>query len=202
MSQITPLAPWDPAPVPTIETDRLTLRAHRISDLEPLAAMWALPDTARFIGMQTRSVQDIWKQIQSSIGGWALLGYGYWIVADRKTGAVIGEAGFLEGVRNISPSYSGTPEAGWVIAPEHWGKGYASETLTAMHAWSDARFPRKRSVCIIEPDHAVSIHLAKKFGYKPQYDADLDGDRIRIFERIGGQTPDAQQKEHSNGSQT
>jgi len=146
--------------------------------------MWTNNDYVRFIGNRVRTRQDLWKQIQSQIGSWVLLGYGYWIV-ERKDGTFIGEAGFLEGHRDMKPSHTGTPEAGWGIAPAFWGNGYASEIIGAIHAWSDTNFPDKRTICIIEPDHAASLHLARKIGYLPLYQADLGGAPINVFERVG-----------------
>ena len=35
---------------PPIDTDRLTLRAHRIEDFEDMCAMWTDPEVVRFIG--------------------------------------------------------------------------------------------------------------------------------------------------------
>jgi len=36
--------------VPTLETERLKLRAHRLEDFVHCAAMWADPEVTRYIG--------------------------------------------------------------------------------------------------------------------------------------------------------
>lgn len=185
MKPITPIGHAPYADILTLTTDRLILRAYRLADLIPLSQMWATPETTRFIGNQPRSAQDIWKQMQRMIGSWSLLGYGYWAVTLKDTGAVIGEAGFMEGLRDLDPALTGTPEAGWVIAPDHWNKGYATEILVAIHSWSDAHVPEKRTVCIIEPAHAASIHIAQKVGYKLRHEAQLASAPINIYERLG-----------------
>lgn len=185
MTRISPLGSISYADIPVLETARLRLRAHKIKDLEPMSAMWADPQTTRFIGNQTRSRADIWKQIQRCTGSWALLGFGYWVITDIASGAFIGEAGFMEALRDIDPSFIGTPEAGWVIAPKHWNKGYASEALQAIHAWGDAHFPDRRTVCIIEAGHTASIHVAKKYNYVALCDTLVGQAPIRVFERIG-----------------
>lgn len=185
MSEIISLGQTPFLNIPTLETKRLRLRAHELSDLSALSEIWANPDTTRFIGNQTRTREDLWKQIQRSVGGWAILGYGYWVITLKDTGQVIGEAGLMEGLRDITPPFTGTPEAGWVVSPDHWNKGYASEVLGAMHSWSDANIPGKRTVCMIEPDHAASIHLAHKAGYRAKYDTHIGYAPIRVFERTG-----------------
>ena len=184
MNQIKSLGEVPYAGIPTLETTRLRLRPYKVSDLNDMEAMWSDTDYVRFIGNRVRTRPDLWKQIQSQIGSWALLGYGYWII-ERKDGAFIGEAGFLEGLREMSPNHIGTPEAGWGITPAHWGKGYATEALGAIHEWSDAHLAGKRTVCIIEPEHAASLHLAQKQGYRLLYQAELGEAPINILERNG-----------------
>lgn len=168
---------------PTLITKRLTLRPYRIEDLEPASAMWADEDTYRFIGGKGRSRSDIWQQIQRGLGAWALLGYGFWAVEERASGHFVGEAGFLEGLRDIAPSLEGYPEAGWVFSSEGRGKGYASEALTAMLAWAGDALPGREIRCIIEPDHVASIHIAEKAGFERMVSTVLAGQPVVIFNR-------------------
>jgi len=184
MNQIKSLGGLSYSDIPTLETPRLRLRPYKAADLDDMAAMWSNPDYVRFIGNRVRTRPELWKQIQSQIGSWALLGYGYWIV-ELKDRTFIGETGFLEALREMNPDHIGTPEAGWGITPAHWGQGYASEALSAIHNWSDAHFTEKRTVCMIEPEHATSIRLAEKYGYRRVYEAVLGDDPISVFERMG-----------------
>ena len=175
---------FDWTQIPQLETERLRLRAHTVSDLDSLTAMWTNPANTRFIGNKVRQRAEVWKQIQQMIGSWALLGYGFWLVEEKATGAFIGEAGFLEGLRDLSPPYHGTSEIGWVLDAPHWGKGYASEALSAMLDWADRTLTNPRTVCIIEPDHAASIRVATKAGFNKAYETSLDGGAIIVFERL------------------
>ena len=115
-------------------------------------------------------------------GLWHLLGYGYWTVCERRTELVIGEVGFADFMRVIEPSISGIPESGWIIAPSHWGKGYASEAMIAAHDWLDHACP-SRATCIIEPDNLASIKIARKCGYEEMTRSEIEGSPIIIFER-------------------
>lgn len=45
-------------------------------------------------------------------GQWSLLGYGYWVVEDKRTGRFAGEVGFADFKRVIEPSLDGVPEIG------------------------------------------------------------------------------------------
>jgi len=170
--------------IPIIETQRLRLRPYSLEDLDPLSKLWTEPETTRFIGGKPRSRADVFQQMQRNVGSWAMLGFGYWVAEARDGNKCIGEIGFMEGLRDIDPSFVGTPEAGWVIASSHWGQGYASEALAAALVWRDANIPSDRTVCIIEPKHAVSIHIAQKHGFTKQHDTIISGDPIGIFERL------------------
>jgi RimJ/RimL family protein N-acetyltransferase len=68
-------APMISAP-PVIETDRLRLREHRLSDKDVHIAMWADPRVTRFIGGEPRAPDVAWGKFLSSAGMWPVLGYG------------------------------------------------------------------------------------------------------------------------------
>ncbi|RYE86364.1 MAG: GNAT family N-acetyltransferase, partial [Hyphomicrobiales bacterium] len=117
-----------------IETERLILAPHTRGDLEPLAAMWADPDTVRFIGGKPSTRQESWMRLLRYAGLWSILGYGYWAIHDKASGRFAGELGFADFGRDMTPSIAGIPEAGWVLAPWARSRGYASEALTTLRS--------------------------------------------------------------------
>lgn len=156
----------DVAVTPVIETERLTLRGHMVEDFGECAAMWGDPEVTRFIGPPSTPA-DTWARIRGYVGQWALLGYGYWLVEERKTARLVGEVGFGEFLRDITPSLAGRPEIGWVLATDAQGKGYATEAVRAALAWADAHFRAgQKTACIIAPDNAASLRVAGKCGYR------------------------------------
>ena len=170
--------------VPVLLTKRLKLRGVEAGDFETLRAHWTHPDTVRFIGNQPRSPHLVWtRSVLNSRGLWALLGYGYWFVEDRRTGEFAGEVGFADFHRATEPTFWGLPECGWVIAPAHHGKGYASEAVGAIHDWFDAETREAKSVCIIDHDNAASLRIAGKFGYEQAGTVEVDGEPVLYFER-------------------
>ncbi len=123
--------------VPILETERLTLRAHRLDDFGPYAAMWADPVVIQHIGGKSIPDEDAWTRFLRQAGHWALLGFGYWVVEEKTTGAFAGEIGFANLRRNMEPPLGDTPEIGWVLASPFHGKGYATEAVRAALAWGD-----------------------------------------------------------------
>ncbi len=120
----------------------------------------------RFIGGRPFTQEEIWARLVRYVGHWVLLGYGYWVVTDKKTGCFLGEVGFADFKRDIEPSFEGMPEIGWVLAAHAHGRGYATEAVRAAIAWGDDHFKASRTVCIIAPENRSSIRVAEKCGYR------------------------------------
>jgi RimJ/RimL family protein N-acetyltransferase len=155
-----------PVAVPRIETGRLELRGHRADDLRDCAGMWGDPDVTRFIGGKPFSREEVWSKILRYAGHWTLLGFGYWVIADRVTGRFLGEAGFADFKRRIEPEFAGLPEIGWALASLAQGAGIATEAVHAIAAWGDQHFGNTTTVCLIHPDNTGSIRVAQKCGYR------------------------------------
>lgn len=152
--------------VPVIETERLRLRAHRADDYATCMAIWSDPEVVRYIGGRVFTAEEVWKRLLQYVGLWSLLGYGYWAVEEKHSGRYIGDIGFADFRRDMQPSLQGMLEFGWVLAPQAHGKGYASEAVAAITAWSQAHCPDLRVVCIISPENLPSIRVAEKAGFR------------------------------------
>ena len=148
---------------PILTTPRLILRAHTADDFAACCILWADPDVTRFIGGRPSTSDESWRRILAYAGHWQLLGYGYFLVTERETGAVVGEFGLADFRRNLVPPFGDTPEAGWVMLPQYHGRGLAHEALSAVLAWADQAMPR--TVCMIHPENTPSLKLAAKLGY-------------------------------------
>lgn len=168
---------------PVLETERLILRGHVAGDLDATAAMWRAPAVVRYTIGKPRSRQDAWMAMCRLRGFWPLLGYGFWAVTLKQTGAFIGEAGFMDAKREIQPDISGQPEAGWAFAPSAFGKGYGSEAVAAIHDWLDTARPGEASVCLIHPDNTASARIAGKCGYVFDSRTQHRGEPVIIYRR-------------------
>src|SRR5262249_52047373 len=134
---------------PLIETDRLRLRPHQLSDVADCVAMWADPEIARYTIGDPSSPPRTWLRILAYRGHWTLLGFGYWAVEEKISGRYIGEMGFADFRRDLYPAIEALPEAGWVLAGHAHGKGYATEGLRAIVGWGDRHFGSLSTACII-----------------------------------------------------
>lgn len=151
---------------PVLETARLRLRGHRVGDFADCAALWADPVVVRHIGGRPFTLEEVWSKVLRYVGHWALLGFGYWVVEERASGRFVGEVGFADFKRDLTPSPEGAPEIGWVLAPWAHGVGFATEAVRAAIAWGEGHFGAVPTVCLIDPDNAASLRVAEKCGYR------------------------------------
>ena len=169
--------------VPTIETERLRLRGFRENDLDAQAVVLGDPEVTRHLGGSTFSREDTWRRMLCAPGLWTMLGYGYWAIERREDNAFLGQVGFADFKRDMTPSIEGLPEMGWIFAPHAQGQGYAAEAVSAALDWADTTLRTPEINAIIDPANARSIRLAERSGFDLREDATYRGEPILLFRR-------------------
>jgi RimJ/RimL family protein N-acetyltransferase len=160
-----------------LETERLRLRAFRNSDLDAYAAMCADAEVMRYLGTGvTLNRMDAWRSMAAMLGHWRLLGYGMFAVETKAAGEFLGRVGFLD-----PPGWPGF-ELGWVLAREHWGRGYALEAARAARDYAFGRLGREKLISLIRPDNARSIRVADKLGETLAGEVELLGSKALVYE--------------------
>lgn len=174
------------SPIPTLTTERLTLRGHEPGDLDAFFAMRSDPRVARHIGKNLLTRTQCWTRILAYRGMWEFLGYGFWAVTERATGAFVGDVGLADLRRDMEPSFEGQPEAGWIFAADASGKGYATEAMKSVFGWFDGAFAGRESVCMIDPGNAASLRVAEKCGFSRWTETTYEDDHVILFRRMTG----------------
>jgi RimJ/RimL family protein N-acetyltransferase len=170
--------------VPPLTTERLLLSGHTHADLDDARALWSDPDVVRFIGGKPATEEEVWTRLLRYVGHWAVMGFGYWVVRERQGGRFLGEVGFADFHRALTPPLEGAPEMGWVLAPHAHGRGYASEAVGAALGWARGHFGQgKRSVCLIHPDNAPSFRVAEKAGFREELRTTYKGEPTVLLAR-------------------
>ena len=170
--------------IPTINTHRLTLRGMRAEDFNRFAEIWAIEDVVRFIDGTPWPRSKAWKAFLRHAGHWQITGFGQWAIHRHRVPEMSGQVGFFYAKRDLGEDFDDFPEAGWVLAPDAQGQGYAEEAVRAAHDWFD-RVVTGRLVCLIHPDNSRSISLAERMGYRRMRDAQTEGEAAVLFERNG-----------------
>lgn len=169
--------------IPVLETDRLILRGHRLADFDALAAMWADPSVVRHIGGKPSTRDESWARLLRYAGHWSLLGFGFWAVELKESGAFVGDLGFADWQRDAMPSLGGLPEGGWVFTAAAHGRGLASEALAAALAWSDRHLAGRATTCMIDVGNVASVRVARKAGYREFEQTSFKGSPVLLFRR-------------------
>ena len=134
-----------------IVTPRLTLRSARPDDLEAMHAVLSDPRATRWWSTpphETLNETRVW--LDSMIAN----GPDQPDFVIERDGMVIGKAGFWK-----------LPEVGYILHPDHWGQGVASE---AVGAAIDHVFPTlalDELVADVDPGNAASIRLLERLGF-------------------------------------
>jgi RimJ/RimL family protein N-acetyltransferase len=146
-------------PMVTLETDRLTLRMLRESDLDAYAEMCADPEIMRYIGDGQPLLRPMaWRNLAMMVGHWSLRGYGLWAAQERSSGTLVGRIGFW------SPEGWHGFELGWMLRRSFWGRGYATEGARAALQFAFTQLKQPQVISLIHPENAASIRVAQRLG--------------------------------------
>jgi RimJ/RimL family protein N-acetyltransferase len=173
----------NPPNIPTLVTERLILRGHRLEDFADCSAMWGDPEVTRFIGGRAFPKDEVWTKLLRYVGHWSVLGFGFWVLEEKHTGRFVGEVGFADFKRDLQPSIEGIPEVGWVLAPWAQCRGLATEAVRAALGWGASHLPSQRTVCLISPENVASIRVAEKCGYREFHRTTYKNQPTVLFER-------------------
>ncbi len=144
------------APIPTIATTRLRLRAPRIADFEAYAAITTSSRGSLIGGPFTR--EEAWLDFSQLVAGWILRGFGLWSVE-----TLAGET--LVGFVMLNHEFGDDePELGYLLVTEAEGKGYASEAAQAARHFAFGILKWPSVVSYIDPGNARSIALVERMG--------------------------------------
>ncbi|MEL6574089.1 MAG: GNAT family N-acetyltransferase [Pseudomonadota bacterium] len=152
--------------IPTLTTDRLTLRPYRRADFEAYAAMAASPRAIYMDGPMDRAAA--WSMFTGDIACWVLQGYGSLTI--EVNGRQAGTVGLS------FPPHFPEPECGWVLHDGFEGQGYATEAAAALLAHAFATTDLQTAVSYISHDNIASIRVAERLGAQRDDSADRPDD--------------------------
>ena len=162
--------------IPTVETERLSLRPFREADVGALFKLLQDPDVVRYIGdRRAPTLQETWRAVAGWLGHWAMRGYGQWAIEERSSGRFIGRAGI------INPAEWPGPEVGYVLGREWWGNGYATEAAGAAMSWGFRELGFDDLISLIDPNNTASIAVATRLGETLRGDTTLLGIPVLVY---------------------
>lgn len=144
---------------PTLITDRLRLRAYRLSDFKAFADFYTSQRSQYADGPVAKDVA--WAWFAAGAGRWTLTGYGAWTIETREEITAIGTVSLNH---PIKPDVE--RELGWLLWEGHEGSGYATEAAIAARRFAFDELGWDTLVSYISKDNAASIRLADRIGAK------------------------------------
>ncbi len=148
--------------IPTLHTDRLTLRAPEMRDFDAYAEFRA-SDRAHFVGGPFTRAESF-QALSAIVGQWHLRGYGRWLVADRTTDTALGVVGIFH------PDDWPEPEIAWSVFAEGEGRGVAFEAALAARAYAYDTLGMLPIISMVDPGNTRSVTLALRLGAAPEGD--------------------------------
>jgi RimJ/RimL family protein N-acetyltransferase len=111
-----------------IRTRRLLLRPYRPGDTDAVYAYHRLPETARYLENEPMSRAEAKALVTRRVGSSTLAGVGEvlnLVVELARTRRLVGDCVLFW-------CGEGQAEVGYVLHPDHWGHGYATEAVGAL----------------------------------------------------------------------
>lgn len=145
---------------PLLETPRLVLSAPVAEDAHEVFRRYASDDdVTRHLGWpKHRTVADTQGFLAFSAIQWEREGAGPYLIWARADGHLLGSTGL-----GLEPG--GQAITGYVFATDAWGKGYATEALSAMvDVATDIGVRRLYALC--HPQHRASWRVLEKCGFE------------------------------------
>ena len=146
--------------------------------------MWADPNVTRFIGGRPSTPQQTLSRVLAYLGHWKVMGFGYWAIEERSSGAFIGEIGFADFKRGISSQMDNVPELGFALSSRVHGLGYGTEAVGVVLSWGDEHLPSNRTVALVNEQNEASLRILARYGYQAFERGNVNGSPVMFLERI------------------
>lgn len=143
-------------------TERLVLRHAEAGDAAFMFRLMNDPGWLANIGDRgIRTEEDARAYLMGYRAGYALNGWGMYVVADRESGTAIGVCGLLK------RPWMDDVEVGFALLPEVRGAGYAFEAARAAMDLGIGKYGMTRLAATVLPTNAVSLRVLEKLGLRP-----------------------------------
>ena len=149
---------------PTLETERLTLRESRPSDVAAIFAVLSQEEVTRYYNISPlTSVEQAEALVQRRAEAFARQERIRWAIASREDDSVIGSCGYVHWDQGDARA-----EIGYELAPEWQGKGLMREALSTMLTFGFGPMQLNRVEALVVPENAPSQRLLERLGFQPE----------------------------------
>jgi len=147
-----------------IRTERLLLRPFQPEDLDALLAIYSRPEVAIYLYEEARTPDEVRAMLEKKIANRAIEEEGGALslaVVLASTGELVGDV-----VCQWTSAQHRQGEVGYVIRPDHQGKGYATEAVAVLLDVLFGTLRLHRVVGRVEARNAPSARVLEKLGMR------------------------------------
>ncbi len=159
--------------IPTLKTERLTLRGWRDSDLDGYATLMS-DERSRFVGGPIGR-EDAWRKMAAIAGHWMLRGYGTFVIETHLDKQFCGYCG------PWFPYGFPEPEIGWSLSADVEGKGIATEAARASLSFAFIQLGWQTAVSFIAAENVASIRVAERLGARFDGTTEIRGKMCQVW---------------------
>lgn len=161
--------------LPELETTRLLLRRMTVSDAEAMFDYARHPHVSRYCTWSMHgSIDDTRGFLEYWTSGYGTDAARDWAVVEKASGRMIGTGGFAR-----FDASSLVAELGYVLHPDVWGRGYATELVRAAIAWGFASDDLERIEARCLSGNIASARVMEKAGMR------REGTMRRAYRKLG-----------------
>ena len=165
-----------------IETTRMVGERLTLDHEDELVRLLLDPRVAQTMWSphETRTREDVRAGLQRKLAHWERHGLGQWLFRDRATGAMVGRGG----PQHTMASGRDEIELGWVIVPERWGQGLATELARASVEVVFGPLALEEVIAYTQPDNFASRRVMEKSGFTYERDITYEREPFVLYRQI------------------
>jgi RimJ/RimL family protein N-acetyltransferase len=163
--------------IPTLETERLVLRAWRPQDAPPFAEICADAELMRFVG-GVMDQTEAWRRMATYTGHWLLRGYGSFAVEHKANREFVGYCGIYD------PDGWPEREINWGLRRAFLGMGLVTEAAARVrrYAYETLGFPTIASC--IDLENTASVAVARRLSARLDRTVQFRGKAMGVFRHL------------------
>ncbi len=158
-----------------MDTRRLTGRRLVENDLGFVVGVWNDERVAPTIGGE-RTLRQLGERIERWDRHWSTHGFGATLFHERTTGRAIGWGGLQHSTIGVGERLT----VGYVITPDAWGRGYATEVATASVAHAFAFLGAEQLNASVLSTNLASRRVLEKAGLAVESEIN-HGDHVEVI---------------------
>ena len=158
-----------------LHTERLHLRKMKVSDSPSLFKIWSDSEVTKFMNIDSFTDENQAKDMIKLLDEFSLANKAIrFSIIKMESNEIIGSCGF-----NSLDFENEKAEIGYDIARAFWGRGYASEAISALLDYAFSTLKLNRIEAKVEPENVNSVKVLQKLNFM------FEG-TLRRYERVNG----------------